>query len=272
LIHVVHDEMAEVALALAEQWQVPYVATVDDYGIADRGLRISGRWCRALVATSPELARTLQRELGIPPSLIETILPGILAREIPIPAVESDRIPVIGSAGPSAESSGFHIFFEAVRSVLADQRDAEFIVALQGEDELDVRRLAQRMGIGDRVTIADFSLLGPRFWTVLDVYCQPSLAPSTGRTLTLAMANEVPCIASDVAGLHQLIRDGQTGLVVPREDPLPLARAILTLLNDRETARRLARSAAESVLERFAPETEANHLLNLYHKLAPNKP
>lgn len=268
LIHVVHDGMMEVALALADQWRIPYVASIDDYGVVDRGLRISSRWCRALVAASPELAQTLEIELGVPPSLIETILPGILVQDLPTHALESNRIPVIGSAGPSAESSGFQIFFEAVRTVLADDQDAEFIVALQGNDVLDIRRLAQWMGIGDRITIADFALLGPRFWTVLDIYCQPALSPNAGRTLALAMANEVPCIVSNVAGLHSLIHDGQTGLIVPSEDPASLARAILTLLKDRETAGRLARSAAEFILERFDSENEANQLLNLYRKIA----
>lgn len=268
LIHVVHDEMMEVALSLSEQWQVPYVASIDDYGVIDRGLRISGRWCRALIATSPELAQTLQNELSVPPCFIETILPGILVQDLPAHALESNRVPVIGSAGPSAESSGFHIFFEAVRAVLADDQDAEFIVALQGDDVLDIRRLAQWMGIGDRITIADFALLGPRFWTVLDIYCQPALSPNAGRTLALAMANEVPSIVSDVAGLHSLIQNGQTGLIVPGGDSASLARAILTLLKDRETASRLARSAAEFILERFDAETEANQLLDLYRKIA----
>jgi glycosyltransferase involved in cell wall biosynthesis len=267
LIHVVHDEMMEVALSLSEQWQVPYVASIDDYGVVDRGLRISGRWCRALIATSPELAQTLQNELKVPPGLIETILPGILVQELPGHGLESDRIPVIGSAGPSVESSGFQIFFEAVRTVLADDQDAEFIVALQGDDMLDIRRLAQWMGIGDRITIADFALLGPRFWTVLDIYCQPALSPNAGRTLALAMANEVPSVVTDVAGLHSLIHDGQTGLIVPGGDPTSLAQAILMLLKDREAAGRLARSASEFILERFDSETEANQLLDLYRKI-----
>ncbi len=271
LIHVVHDEMSEVALSLADRWRIPYVAAVDDYSVVDRGLRISGRWCRALIATSPDLARALQEELGVPAGLIATVPPGILAAAEPTRVFEANRIPVIGAAGPSTESSGFHVFFEAVRAVLAEDRDAEFMVALQGEDELDVRRLAQRMGIVDRITIADLSLLGPRFWNVLDLYCQPSLGPNSGRTLTLAMANEVPCVVSDVAGLREIIQDGQTGLIVPRGEPFPLAQAILTLLDHRETACNLARSALESIRKHFDPAAEADQLINLYCTFASNQ-
>ena len=267
LIHVVHDEMADVALPLAEHWQIPYVISIDGYGIIDRGVRVSSRWCRALIAASSELARTLQDELGVPETLLSVIPPGIVMPELTARAFSGDRIPVIGTAGRSTEASGLHIFFEAARAVLGEDHDAEFMVALQGDDDLDIRRLAQRMGIGDRVTVSDFSLLGPRYWTVLDLYCQPSLAPSAGRTLTLAMSHEVPCIASRVPGLRELIQEGQTGLVVPRGEPFPLAHAIIKLLDDRALARNLARAASDSIRARFDPEREADHLLMLYRNL-----
>jgi len=271
LIHVVHDEMANVALPLAERWQIPYMISIDGYGIIDRGLRLSRRWCRSLIASSPELAQTLQKELGVPADLLSVIRPGIVMPETPARVFGSGRIPVIGTAGRSMEVSGFHIFFEAAREVLAKDHDAEFMVALQGDDELDIRRLAQRMGIGDRVTVADFSLLGPRYWKVLDLYCQPSIAPSAGRTLTLALAHEVPCIASRVPGLRELIQDGETGLIVPRAEPFPLAHAILKLLDEKAAARELARSAAASIRLRFDPEAEADHLVTLYRTLVSSQ-
>jgi glycosyltransferase involved in cell wall biosynthesis len=210
--------------------------------------------------------------LGVPPDLISIIPPGIFALERPIGTLDSNRIPVIGSAAYSVESSGLHIFFEAARTVLAANRDAEFMVALQGGDDLDIRRLAQQLGISDRVTIADYPLVGSRFWTVLDAYCQPSLARSAGRLLAQAMANEIPCIISDVPGLRDLVQDRQTGLIVPGGEPQPLAEAILSLLDDRGAAHSLARSAAEFVRDHFDPESEANRLHAIFQKITDTHP
>jgi glycosyltransferase involved in cell wall biosynthesis len=146
------------------------------------------------------------------------------------------------------------------------------MIALQGGDDLDIRRFAQQLGIGDRVTIADYPLVGSRFWTVLDVYCQPSLTRSTGRPLAQAMANEIPCIISDVPGLSDLIQNRQTGLIVPRGEPLPLAEAIVSLLDDRQAAQSLARSAAGFVRDHFDPESEANRLQTLFRNITSTQP
>ena len=79
--------------------------------------------------------------------------------------------------------------------------------------------------------MADFAVIGPRFWTVLDIYCQPSLVPSTGRTLVLALSEGVPSIATQVKGLRGLIDHGSTGLIVPPGNPESLAAAITELLD-----------------------------------------
>ena len=63
-----HDEMAEAALALAEPGESPYVQTVDDFAVLERGVRISRRWFRGLVATSPELADESSRGWASPPT------------------------------------------------------------------------------------------------------------------------------------------------------------------------------------------------------------
>ena len=49
--------------------------------------------------------------------------------------------------------------------------DAEFVIAGQGEAEVDLRRRAARLRIADRLTFAARCFVGPRFWTVLDIFC-----------------------------------------------------------------------------------------------------
>ena len=77
LIHALHDEMAEVALALADHWRLPYLQTVDDFGAIERGVRIGRRWFRGLVATSHELADELVTGLRSPRRRVSVISPGI---------------------------------------------------------------------------------------------------------------------------------------------------------------------------------------------------
>jgi glycosyltransferase involved in cell wall biosynthesis len=230
-------------------------------------LKLSRRWFRGLIATSPELATELVQSLGFPADRITLIAPGVT----PTPAAprSTDRkIPVIGTAGPSRESSGFAVFLEAARQVLATARNAEFLIASQGKDALDLRRHAQSLRIADRVSVSDFATIGPRFWSVLDIYCQPSLAPSTGRTLAVALSEGVPTIATRVKGLRRLIDHGSTGLVVPPGNPDSLASAIIELLDHPDRAALIGKRGQKASRARFDVEIEADLLASLYRRYA----
>jgi len=267
LLHVIHEEMNEPALALADTWQIPYVQTVDDFSVLDRGFKLSRRWFRGIVVASPDLAIGLSTGLGFPADRISVISPGIA----PCPAVArspSLKIPVVGAAGPALERAGFRCFLEAARIVLNSGRDAEFLIARQGEAALNPRRHAQSLRIADHVSVVDFATLGPRIWTVLDLSCQPSLAASTGRTLAQALSRSIPSIASRVTGLNDLIDHGTSGLLVPPGNPEALASAIIQLLDDPDQAAALGRYAQEAMRTRFDLEVEADLLNSLYRRHA----
>jgi glycosyltransferase involved in cell wall biosynthesis len=272
LLHVIHEEMAEAAIALADSWQIPYLLTIDDFDTLSRGLRLSHRWFGRLIATSQELAESLVVQLGLPAARIVVIPPGMpLSRE----ALESrtraaDSTPkaqlvkVVGTAGFPVPSSGMECFLDAAQRVVSQGHDAEFLVAAQGDDLIDLRRIASALGIADRVTVADFRDFGARFWGVLDLYCQPSLTPNSGRTLARAMAAGIACIASNVGGLQTLIEPGRTGLLVPAGDPAALAAAIVELLDNPLLAAALGGQAGIEVPTRFDLDREADLLTDLY--------
>jgi glycosyltransferase involved in cell wall biosynthesis len=263
LLHAVHVEMAEAVLALAELWRVPYVQTVDDFAALERGFRFSRRWFRRIIATSSELADDIVRALGFPADRVSVIPPG-LSPPLPIPVSAGWKVPVIGTAGPAVTSSGFGIFLEAARLVLNSGRDAEFLIATQGPDTIDVRRQAQVRRIADRVSVADYAAVGPRFWTVLSIYCQPSLTHTVGRTLTLALAHGIPSISSNVKGLHTLIDHGRTGKIVPAGDPEALALAINQFLDHDDLATRMGLEGQAAVRAVFDLESEVDCLTRLY--------
>ena len=65
-----------------------------------------------------------------------------------------------------------------------------------------LRHRAKQLGIAERVTVTDYPIAGPDFWSVLDIYCQPAVSASDGRMLMLALARGLPCIATHVKGLR----------------------------------------------------------------------
>lgn len=275
LLHVLQSRVGDLGLALAERWGVPYVQTVDEFLPEGGRLRVSRRWCRRLVSPSRGLAAELADRLAVPGRLIAVAHPGIEVHE-PGPAAgrrEAREVAVIGTAGPLVAASGFVTFLNAARRVIEAGVDAEFVIAGQGADEVNLRRRADRLRIADRVTFAGVPVVGLRFWDVPDVYCQPSLVPSVGRTLATALAFGVPSVASDVEGLRALVEHGRNGLRVAPGDSGALAAGVLGLLGDRARARELGRRGRALIARDFQPEAEAAALAEVYDEaLAPAGP
>ena len=243
LMHVLSAKMADVALAIAERWRIPYLLGVEEFPRRDFRLRLSRAWCRGLVVGNRELAAALTRDYGVPGELMH-----VVAGSLTVPAPtdrlgDPGRVPVVGAAGPLVASSGFATFLAAARKVTDAGFDVEYLIAGIGEDEGDLRRKAERLRIADRLTFADDLPIGLSFWRVLDIYCQTSLVPTVGVPLRMAMAGGVPSISTDVEGLRALVEPGRTGLVVPHGDASTLAAAILELLEDPERSRQLGDAA-----------------------------
>ncbi len=264
LIHVIHDEMGEAALALAETIRRPYVQTVSRFGTLATGLRLSRRWCRRIVATSPGLAQALIEELRVPEPRVAIVRPGMAPCPLPATEFGNGRVPVIATGGPLEEASGMTIFMEAARLVMDAGRDVEFVIASQGSQQVMLRHRTQRLRIAERVTVADYPSLIAGFWRVLDIYCQPAVVASTGRTLIQAFGHAAPCIATDVKGLRDLITPGENGLIVPPRDPRALANAMITLLDHPGEARRLGAKALARARSLFDPDAEADRLVDIY--------
>lgn len=96
------------------------------------------------------------------------------------------------------------------------------------------------------------------------VLAQPSRAEGFPLTLLEAMANGVPCVAFDCApGVREIIEDGVDGLVVRPGDVDAFARALLSLVHDRDLRDRLGDRAFRSV-RRYAPEAIAERWERLF--------
>jgi glycosyltransferase involved in cell wall biosynthesis len=106
----------------------------------------------------------------------------------------------------------------------------------------------------------------PRLLAAMDVFVLPSLNEGMGRVLVEAMAMELPCIASGVSGIPDVIEAGVTGLLAPPRDPEALAAAISTLLDHPELAREMGRRGRRKVVPAFSVERMLEKLEAVYRE------
>ena len=101
-----------------------------------------------------------------------------------------------------------------------------------------------------------------------DVFVLPSIHEGLSTALLEAMALGVPVVASRTGGNEELVEDGVTGILVPRNDPQALMRAIKTLLEDSELAKTLARKARLVVKSNYSWDVVIQRYVEIYQGLA----
>jgi glycosyltransferase involved in cell wall biosynthesis len=111
-------------------------------------------------------------------------------------------------------------------------------------------RIAQ-LGLRDRVTLHGVITRPHEALRQIDLLVLPSDTEGFGLVLIEAMAAGVPVVATDVPGIRDVVRHGQTGLLVPARSPASLANAVGRMMGEPPLRERLVRNALAEVSERF---------------------
>jgi L-malate glycosyltransferase len=126
----------------------------------------------------------------------------------------------------------------------------------------------RRLGLERTVVLAGYRDDVPRLLGAAAALVLPSLSEGLPNVLLEAMAVGIPVIATAVGGVPEIVRDGQTGLLVPPADPPALAAAIDRLLTEPDLAAGLGAAGRQLVVERFSMERMVRETEQLYHDLA----
>ena len=100
------------------------------------------------------------------------------------------------------------------------------------------------------------------------VFACPSLYEPLGIVNLEAMACGTAVVASAVGGIPEVVSDGETGLLVPPDDPGALAAALNALLGDPARADALGRAGRERAVTEFGWQAVAAQTAGLYAELA----
>lgn len=106
---------------------------------------------------------------------------------------------------------------------------------------------------------------------VVDIVCLSSLHEGHSITLLEAMASGKPVVATNVGGNPELVMDGQTGYLVPKQDPEEMAQALLELLKNEAEARAMGERARGRVEEEFNINRIVKEYEKVYFDLAREK-
>ena len=163
-------------------------------------------------------------------------------------------MPLLLFVGRLRYYKGLHVLLEALPAVRAD-----LLIGGSGPEQARLQAQAAALGLANRVhflgDIADDDL--PALYHAADIFVLPAhlRAEALGVAQIEALASGLPCVSTELGtGTSYANRHGETGLVVPPNDPTALAQAINTLLADPDLRRSFGAAGQRRVAALFTRE------------------
>ena len=166
--------------------------------------------------------------------------------------VGDDRI-VVATVARLFRNKGYEQLIPAM--VIAGKRAPQlhFVWIGDGADRAQYERELDRQGLRERTTLVGLVPPGqlPGILRGADMLAHASLWEGLPRAVVQALMLEIPAVCFELDGAPEVVRTGETGVLVPPEDVAALADAMVWLAADGELRRRMGRAGRAAVLERF---------------------
>ena len=179
----------------------------------------------------------------------------------------------IGIVGNLSPLKRHEVFLRAAARVAGDALAVRFLV-VGGEvfaenrgRALALRDEAHRLGLGDRVTFVDWQSDVPAVMDALDVLVSACDVEACSRAVIEALASGTPVVAAAAGGNPELVRDGQTGLLVPSGDDSALAAALARLVRDGSLRKTMGDAARRDAEARFDVKAQVRAIEGVYDAL-----
>jgi glycosyltransferase involved in cell wall biosynthesis len=256
----------------------------------------------AVVAVSDHIARLFRESFPAYRGRVITAYNGVNVEDFqPAPSqdIDGEEVLPILFVGRVSPEKGVHTLLEAFAQIVSRVERArliivggratlreDFIVSISsdplvralsrfynGSVSSDYQQyldsLVNRLRLGDKVRfvgeVPHKEL--PDWYRSSRVVVNPSLSESFGISIVEGMACGLPVVGTKVGGMRETILDGETGLLVEPERPDLLAEAVVLLLNDSETARRMGGKGRARAVEHFSWRARAERLLSAYRMI-----
>ncbi len=178
----------------------------------------------------------------------------------------ADR-PLIGMVGKLNADKNPLLFARAAAIVHRRFPAAAFCLVGSGPDEAQVASFLREQGLAGVFFLVPKRLDAPWLSREFDVAVLSSRTEGLPTVLTEYMYWAKPCVVTDVGDCARVVRDQETGFVVPSDDAERFAGAIATLLADPALATRLGRAGRRAVEDRYSIERYIGDHLALYDRL-----
>ncbi|MFN8545909.1 MAG: glycosyltransferase [Candidatus Binatia bacterium] len=231
----------------------------------------------AYLVNCEAIARGLTEQVGIARRKVRVITNGIDLRGFPAP--RPDRAAarralgfdparrLVAQVGRLTAQKDYPTYLRAAAQVATALSDTDFLIVGEGELRSELERLAAELGLGERVRFLGLRHDVPALLGAVDVVVMTSVFEGFPNALLEAMASGAVVVATEVGGCPELVRPGETGVLVPPRSPQAVAAGVRRILDDAALAVRLAGAARRRVEQEFSVEVLAARTATFYDEL-----
>jgi len=224
-----------------------------------------------VITDSESSAHEVNRIFKVPKEKIRMVYPGVdttIFRGLDGHNKEHGRLIMVGRTGD--RKKGILYLLQALRLLKRDNVDIKLTLVdkVNPNDSfaLDLIRdynLDSMVTFTGRVTTEQLV----REYSAAEIAVTSSVYEGFGFPAAEAMACEVPVIATRCGALPEVVKEGETGILVPPQDPCALARAIKGLLEDESLRQAMGAKGRKRVEQYFSWEQAAKQVLDVYEEV-----
>ncbi|AIE61374.1 glycosyltransferase [Bacillus methanolicus] len=188
----------------------------------------------------------------------------------PIEGLKSEENITIGTVKALSDKYGIADLIKAFAKVFETNPNTKLLIVGDGPQRSEYEQLSKDLGISHVTTFTGRvpNDRVPEYINQMDIFAVPSTedSESFGVAAVESMACGVPVVVSNVGGLPEVVLDGKTGFVVPKENHLELARAFNRLIEEPQKRLEMGSAGIQHVKEHYNWIDNANGMLNLYEE------
>ncbi|KMP11580.1 hypothetical protein UR09_02985 [Candidatus Nitromaritima sp. SCGC AAA799-A02] len=175
---------------------------------------------------------------------------------------------VLGSVGRLEWQKGFQSLLTAFQGIAAHHSKVRLDLVGEGSLRSQLESEVKEADLASRVRFRGALPHDSAIYREMDLYVQPAISEGSSITVLEAMGMGIPVVATDSGGPAELVLHGETGILVPAENPAALEEAIHYLIENPEKAIRMGETGRQRARDLFSSRRFIERMTQIYQELS----
>ncbi|OGS19370.1 MAG: hypothetical protein A2219_06130 [Elusimicrobia bacterium RIFOXYA2_FULL_50_26] len=238
--------------------------------------KLLNRYVDRIICVSEKVKQFVIADEGVSGDKITVVYNGIETKKLDLPVDVArarkklsipDGVPVMGMLANFNPVKGHRYFLDAAVIIKKTMPDVHLVMAGEGPVLEQTRQKAVQLGLERCTRFIGYTEAIAEALSVMDVVVSPSCSEGFSNTILEALYMSKPVVATDVGGNAEVIRNGQTGILIPPKNADAIARWVSAMFTDKDKARMLGNNGSRLVREKFLIPTMMENTMNIYDDL-----